>query len=127
MHDKSTQDVYDACTVLFHDHPDLLQEFNHFSTDGSAAAPTVTVPRGVSVKEDSRNAQGAGNIGLILHLLISKCSNNSLLIVNRISSSPSTCDTLFGLSLSCISFSIIQLYTHYKVNIHIKNYRWRFF
>uniref|UniRef100_A0A453DN99 Uncharacterized protein n=1 Tax=Aegilops tauschii subsp. strangulata TaxID=200361 RepID=A0A453DN99_AEGTS len=50
---KSIQDVYHEVAVLFSDHKDLLEEFQHFLPDTSASPQAGTAPRGGLVKREA--------------------------------------------------------------------------
>lgn len=51
---KSIQDVYQEVAVLFSDHKDLLEEFQHFLPDTSVSPQAVTAPRGALVNRDDK-------------------------------------------------------------------------
>uniref|UniRef100_A0A0D9UVW5 Histone deacetylase interacting domain-containing protein n=1 Tax=Leersia perrieri TaxID=77586 RepID=A0A0D9UVW5_9ORYZ len=53
---KSIQDVYHEVAVLFAEHKDLLQEFQHFLPDTSVAPPAVASSRGPLVRRDDRTS-----------------------------------------------------------------------
>ncbi|VAH00014.1 unnamed protein product [Triticum turgidum subsp. durum] len=53
MHNKSIQDVYQEVATLFHDHPDLLEEFKHFLPDTSNAPQVLAAPKAVSAKQEA--------------------------------------------------------------------------
>uniref|UniRef100_A0A452XHV0 Histone deacetylase interacting domain-containing protein n=1 Tax=Aegilops tauschii subsp. strangulata TaxID=200361 RepID=A0A452XHV0_AEGTS len=53
MHNKSIQDVYQEVATLFHDHPDLLEEFKHFLPDTSNAPQVLAAPKAVSAKQET--------------------------------------------------------------------------
>ncbi|KAL6848318.1 hypothetical protein ACP4OV_022446 [Aristida adscensionis] len=53
---KSIQDVYHEVAVLFSDHKDLLEEFQHFLPDTSVAPHAVASSRGGLVRRDDRSS-----------------------------------------------------------------------
>ncbi|KAM3405739.1 hypothetical protein ACQJBY_000011 [Aegilops geniculata] len=59
MHNKSIQDVYQEVATLFHDHPDLLEEFKHFLPDTSNTPQVLAAPKAVSAKQEPPAAPSA--------------------------------------------------------------------
>ncbi|XP_020405876.1 paired amphipathic helix protein Sin3-like 4 isoform X2 [Zea mays] len=54
MDNKPIQDVYDEVTLLFHGHPDLLEEFTHFLPDTPIPPPEAGTTS--KVRNDDKNA-----------------------------------------------------------------------
>ncbi|CAD6273401.1 unnamed protein product [Miscanthus lutarioriparius] len=54
MHNKPIQDVYDEVSVLFHGHPDLLEEFIHFLPD--TPTPPLQAATTSKARHDDKNA-----------------------------------------------------------------------